>query len=106
MSTELVVITVLISLIIFFVSLAFTMQNVILKSFYSIVSMLVLIITLNTATVIATDNGSSAGLITLLSTSYQLGLWISFIVSVFIILGTISHFVVVNRERKKEEDDE
>ena len=106
MSFGLIAIISLIGLIVFFVSLASLVQGVLLKSFYTIVSMLVLLITLNTATVIATDNGSSTSLVKLLSTSYQLGIWIFFIILVIMLLSLILHFLQNHKDNllREEED--
>ncbi len=106
MAIGLVIIAALIGMIVFLAYLATVMDSIALKVFFGIMSMLTIVISLNTSSVLAEINGSSQNLIDLLNTSYTIGIWVFFVITFFLILMTITHLVSERKLEKEREEDE
>ena len=101
MSLELVIVITLFGLTIFFTYLASVSDYPdILRIFFTIISFLILLITLNTSIVIASDNFGSS-LSDTMTTVYNMGLWIFFIVVIYIIVVTGVSVVHSMKEKKQ-----
>lgn len=107
MAFEIIFILVYVFMFLIFLAYAFLSQEVYLKFFFSLAAGLIMMLTLNSARVIAVSNGytTSDSIVRLLNTSYVLFVWMFFAVFIIALVMYVSKLVRNYKIRKEEDDD-